>query len=148
MTTDSTDFRIEIRHLHYAISCIHLGNLFSQEAKARQAQFSILPHARHSYEDREKSAASDDRAAPRSACGLIVLDNPVWEICERVAEVQALLDDHLAGGKHSAAASRYHAKAPDEIDWSLPERQTRAVAEFLGALDDEDPDADRKVPLP
>jgi hypothetical protein len=28
----------------------------------------------------------------------------------------------------------------------LPERQTRAVAEFLGALDDEDPDADRKVP--
>jgi hypothetical protein len=28
----------------------------------------------------------------------------------------------------------------------VPERQTRAVAEFLGALDDEDPDADRKVP--
>jgi|HubBroStandDraft_6_1064221.scaffolds.fasta_scaffold74300_2 hypothetical protein len=27
----------------------------------------------------------------------------VWEICERVAEVQALLDDHIAGGKHSAA---------------------------------------------
>src|SRR5476649_1838208 len=45
-----------------------------------------------------------------------------------------------------ADASRYHAKAPDEIDWALPERQTRAVAEFLGALDDEDPDADRKVP--
>jgi hypothetical protein len=35
---------------------------------------------------------------------------------------------------------------PDEIGWSFPERQTRAVAEFLGALDDEDPDADRKVP--
>jgi hypothetical protein len=30
-------------------------------------------------------------------------DNPLWEICERVAEVQALLDDHVAGGKHSAA---------------------------------------------
>jgi hypothetical protein len=30
-------------------------------------------------------------------------DNPAWEICERVAEVQALLDDHIAGGKHSAA---------------------------------------------
>jgi hypothetical protein len=29
-------------------------------------------------------------------------DNPVWAICERVAEVQALLDDHIAGGKHSA----------------------------------------------
>ena len=25
--------------------------------------------------------------------------NPVLEICERVAEVQALLDDHVAGGK-------------------------------------------------
>jgi len=45
-----------------------------------------------------------------------------------------------------ADASRYHGKVPDEIDWSEPERQTRAVAEFLGALDDEDPDADRKVP--
>jgi hypothetical protein len=30
-------------------------------------------------------------------------DNPVWEICERMAEVQALLDDHIAGGKHTAA---------------------------------------------
>jgi hypothetical protein len=24
-----------------------------------------------------------------------MVDNPVWEICERVAEVQALLDDHI-----------------------------------------------------
>ena len=31
------------------------------------------------------------------------VDNPVWEIRERVAEVQALLDDHVSGGKHSAA---------------------------------------------
>ena len=45
-----------------------------------------------------------------------------------------------------ADASRYHGKAPDEIDWSLPELQTRAVAEFLMALDDQDPDADRKLP--
>src|SRR5215213_6811343 len=45
-----------------------------------------------------------------------------------------------------ADASRYHGKAPDEIDWSLPERQTRAAAEFLAGLDDEDPDADRKPP--
>src|SRR6516165_3369206 len=45
-----------------------------------------------------------------------------------------------------ADASRYHGKAPEEIDWSLPERQTRAVAEFLAALDDEDGDADRKLP--
>ena len=32
-----------------------------------------------------------------------MVDNPVWEICERVTEVQALLDDHIVGGKHSAA---------------------------------------------
>ena len=43
-----------------------------------------------------------------------------------------------------AAASRY--QAPDEIDWSAPERQTRAVAEFLTALDDEATDADRQPP--
>jgi transposase len=45
-----------------------------------------------------------------------------------------------------ADASRYHGKAPDEIDWSLPERQTRAVAEFLGAHEDEDSDTNRKLP--
>jgi len=45
-----------------------------------------------------------------------------------------------------ADASRYHGKAPDEIDWSAPECQTRAVAEFLTALDDEDADANRKLP--
>lgn len=45
-----------------------------------------------------------------------------------------------------ADASRYHGKAPDEIDWSLPERQTRAAAEFLAGLDDEDPDANRTLP--
>jgi hypothetical protein len=33
---------------------------------------------------------------------------------------------------------------PEQIDWSLPERQTRAVAEFLTALDDDDPDALRQ----
>jgi transposase len=45
-----------------------------------------------------------------------------------------------------ADASRYHGKVPDEIDWSAPERQTRAVAEFLSSLDDEDSDTDRKLP--
>src|SRR5262249_48311068 len=45
-----------------------------------------------------------------------------------------------------ADASRYHGKAPDEIDWSAPERQTRAAAEFLVGLDDENPDANRKPP--
>ena len=70
------------------------------------------------------------------------------------AVVRACMDAGLVKGEGFAVdasvieadASRYHGKAPDEIDWSLPERQTRAVAEFLGALDDEDTDADRKLP--
>jgi hypothetical protein len=45
-----------------------------------------------------------------------------------------------------ADASRYHGRAPDEIDWSALERQTRAVTEFLTAIDDDDPNADRKLP--
>jgi hypothetical protein len=45
-----------------------------------------------------------------------------------------------------ADASRYHGKVPGEIDWSAPERQTRAVAEFLSGLDDEDPTAHRQPP--
>ena len=45
-----------------------------------------------------------------------------------------------------ANASRYHGKPPDDIDWSVPERQTRAAAEFLAGLDDEDPDANRNLP--
>jgi transposase len=45
-----------------------------------------------------------------------------------------------------ANASRCRGKPPDEIDWSLPERQTRAAAEFLAGLDDEDPDANRNLP--
>jgi transposase len=70
------------------------------------------------------------------------------------AVVRACMDAGLIKGDGFAVdasvieadASRYHGKAPNEIDWSLPERQTRAVAEFLTALDDEDPDADRKLP--
>jgi transposase len=45
-----------------------------------------------------------------------------------------------------ANASRYHGKTPDEIEWSTSARQTRAVIEFLSALDDDDPNADRKLP--
>ena len=45
-----------------------------------------------------------------------------------------------------ANASRYHGKAPDEIDWSVPERQTRAAAEFLAGLEDEDSGANRNLP--
>jgi hypothetical protein len=40
-----------------------------------------------------------------------MIDNPLWEICERVAEVQSLVDDHIAGGKHSAADVVSKAKA-------------------------------------
>jgi transposase len=70
------------------------------------------------------------------------------------AVVRACMDAGLVKGEGFAVdasvieadASRYHGKAPDEIDWSAPERQTRAVAEFLAALDDEDVGADRKLP--
>jgi transposase len=70
------------------------------------------------------------------------------------AVVRACMDAGLVKGEGFAVdasvmeadASRYHGKAPDEIDWSAPERQTRAAAEFLAGLDDDDPDADRKPP--
>jgi len=46
-----------------------------------------------------------------------------------------------------ANASRYHGKAPEELDWSEKQRQTRAVAEYLAALDAAaEPNPDRKVP--
>ena len=68
--------------------------------------------------------------------------------------VRACMDAGLVKGEGFAVdasvmeadASRYHGVKPEEVDWSTRERQTRAVAEFLGALDDEDADADRKLP--
>jgi len=46
-----------------------------------------------------------------------------------------------------ANASRYHGKPPDELDWSDRQRQRRAVAEYLAALDETvEPNPDRKVP--
>jgi IS5 family transposase len=70
------------------------------------------------------------------------------------AVVRACMDAGLVKGEGFAVdasvieanASRYHGKAPGEIDWSVPERQTRAAAEFLARFDDEDPDAARKPP--
>lgn len=34
-----------------------------------------------------------------------------------------------------ANASRYHGKAPGELDWTDAQRQTRAVAEYLAGLE-------------
>jgi len=70
------------------------------------------------------------------------------------AVVRACMDAGLVKGEGFAVdasvieadASRYHGNAPDEIDWSAPERQTRAVAESLSSLDDEDAETDRKLP--
>jgi transposase len=70
------------------------------------------------------------------------------------AIVRACMDAGLVKGEGFAVdasvieadASRYHGVTPEEADWSAPERQTRAVAEFLGAMDDDDPTADRKPP--
>ena len=46
-----------------------------------------------------------------------------------------------------ANASRYHGKAPDEIAWVEPERQTRAVKEYLAALPaDAEANPERKPP--
>jgi len=46
-----------------------------------------------------------------------------------------------------ANASRYHGKAPAELDWTEKQRQTRAVAEYLTALDEAaEPNPDRKLP--
>jgi transposase len=46
-----------------------------------------------------------------------------------------------------ANASRYRGKAPDEITWTEPEGQTRAVREYLAALEAEvEPNPDRKPP--
>jgi transposase len=74
------------------------------------------------------------------------------QIFERV--VRACMDAGLVQGEGFAVdasvieadASRYHGVKPEEADWSAPERQTRAVAEFLCAIDDDEPDADRNTP--
>src|SRR6202007_1151839 len=84
--------------------------------------------------------------------GLFPASDTLRQVFEVV--VRACMNAGLVKGEGFAAdasvmeadASRYHGKTPDEIDWSLPQRQTRAVAEFLSAFEDDDPDADRKLP--
>jgi transposase len=73
-------------------------------------------------------------------------------VFERV--VQACMKQGLVKGEGFAVdasvieanASRYHGQAPDEIDWSQSKRQTRAVAEYLEALEHEEPNPDRNPP--
>ena len=74
-------------------------------------------------------------------------------IFERV--VATCMASGLVGGEGFAVdasvmeanASRYHGKAPGEIVWAQPERQTRAVREYLAALEaDAEPNPDRKPP--
>src|SRR6266508_2617660 len=46
-----------------------------------------------------------------------------------------------------ANASRYHGKIAEQLDWAEKQRQTRAVAEYLAALDESaEPNPDRKMP--
>src|SRR3984957_3214628 len=46
-----------------------------------------------------------------------------------------------------ANASRYRGKTPEEIEWAEPDRRTRAVKEYLAALEAEiEPNPDRKPP--
>ena len=70
------------------------------------------------------------------------------------AVVRACMDAGLVKGEGFAVdasvmeanASRYHGKTPDEIAWAEPERQTRAVKEYLAGLDvDAQPNPDRKA---
>jgi hypothetical protein len=69
------------------------------------------------------------------------------------AVVRACMGAGLVKGEAFAAdasvmeadASRYHAKAPDEIDWSLPERQTRVCDG--GAQADPQFTSDLKFPM-
>ena len=79
------------------------------------------------------------------------------DILRRVFEavVRACMDAGLVKGEGFAVdasvmeanASRYHGKTPDEIVWAEPERQTRAVKEYLAGLDvDAQPNPDRKPP--
>jgi transposase len=59
------------------------------------------------------------------------------------AVVRACMDAELVKGEGFAVdasvieanASRYHGVPPDEADWSVPERQTRAVKEYIVGLD-------------
>src|SRR5215475_7463043 len=71
------------------------------------------------------------------------------------AVVRACMDVGLVKGEGfavdasvmEASASRYRGKAPDEIVWAEPERQTRAVREYLTGLEAEvEPNPDRKPP--
>src|SRR5262249_34259559 len=61
------------------------------------------------------------------------------------AVVRACMDAGVVKGE-GFAVDASDGKAPGEIDWSAPERLTRAVAEFLTALDDEGADEYRKPP--
>jgi transposase len=68
--------------------------------------------------------------------------------------VRACMDAGLVKGEGFAVdasvmeadASRYHGVKPEEADWSAPERRTRAVAEFLEAIHDNEPEPGRKEP--
>ena len=70
------------------------------------------------------------------------------------AVVWACMDAGLVRGEGFAVdasvmeadASRYHGKPPGEIDLGPAQRQTRAAAEFPAASEDENPEANRKLP--
>jgi hypothetical protein len=50
----------------------------------------------HTFRLRARQAGQAGQACGWDAVPQMV-DNPLWEICERVCEVQMLLDDRLAG---------------------------------------------------
>ena len=69
-----------------------LAYVYYEDDPARRAAAKLLTR------DKARQVAENIARLPADATPEAAL-----AICERVAEVQALLDEHLAGGKHSAA---------------------------------------------
>ena len=69
-----------------------LAYVYYEDDPVRRAAAKLLTR------DKARQVAENIAKLPADATPAAAL-----AVCERVAEVQALLDDHIAGGKHSAA---------------------------------------------
>ena len=75
------------------------------EHSAGPALAQLLP-GRMTLRCSPERVAERSESLSRSRCRRVrraMASNPVWEICERVAEVQALLHDHAECSEHNAA---------------------------------------------
>jgi hypothetical protein len=88
-----------------------------------------------------RSQAIDSSSRPKSRFDFLRCPEAALAICERVAEVQALLDDHLARGNHSAADVVAKAKAV------LSESALLRALFDVGYFPPNTPPADNEAPL-